>query len=704
MVQNKELQIGDKVNGREILTKNIQYTDSITLTYREPAFTIEFVALNAINPEEIIYSYKLDGFDKDWIHTTAQKRYVTYTNLRQGTYTFLVRAANNIGDWEQQATSLTIRILPPWWETSYALVTFSVLFIGLLFLFRWLILMRARLVHQAKLEHLEREKAEELYQFKMRFFTDISHEFRTPLSLILAPMENILSKVEKDPNTEKQSQIIRKNADRLLRLIEQVMDLRKIDLNKMKLSLSKGDIVAYVRDLTYSFEEIAIQRSMILEFSTDVESLVTWFDENKVEKILGNTLSNAFKFTPDRGKIQVSIQKLPGPVKSSGRHADPLDMNEFIEICIRDNGIGIPDEDKDRLFERFYMVERHDTIVRRGTGIGLALTKELVDLHKGTIRVESKENKGTNIVILLPVISDPAKAGEMVEILPERTKAGEPIQRFASAEDHEYIYKYTHQKNLAHHDKKKPILLLVEDEAEVRAFIRENFESDFQIYEAADGKTGLEIAIRNDPDIIISDIIMPRMDGVEMCQKLKSDLRTSHIPLILLTARSSMESKMEGLGTGADAYLEKPFSLDLLKMQVGNILDNRKILRNKFSKELVLKPSEIAITPVDAQFLQKAIDIVEKHMADPDFGSDAFCHEIGMSRSQLHRKLKGLTSQPASEFIRTMRLERAVRLLEQSQLSIEEISMNVGFNSPAYFSKCFKNHFGKTPSEHAGRQ
>jgi CheY-like chemotaxis protein/nitrogen-specific signal transduction histidine kinase/AraC-like DNA-binding protein len=560
--------------------------------------------------------------------------------------------------------------------------------------------MRARLIHEAQFEHMKREKTEELYNVKMKFFTDISHEFRTPLSLIIAPLQNIVLKVGNDPQLVKHSILIRKNADRLLRLIDQVMDMMKIDLNRMRLSLSKGDMVAYLKELIFSFEEIADQRSIILEYNTDVDSYVTWFDENKIEKIIYNLLSNSFKFTPDKGKIQVNLSIQRSTEKSDGRESLIQPPLEFFEITIRDNGIGMPADYRDHLFERFYMVDRHDSIIRRGTGIGLALTKELVELHKGTIKVDSEENKGTSFVILIPVITDPVKSGEMVDFLDEDKIAQDAFPRFALSDEHEYIYKYSIRKNEAGTDRKTPVILLVEDEQEVRDFITGDFNKKYYIYEAPDGRKGFEMVIRYDPDIVISDIIMPVMDGIEMCHKIKSDIRTSHIPVIMLTARSDIESRIESLETGADAYLEKPFSMELLEAQINNLLGNRKFLREKFSKELVIKPADITITSVDATFIQKAMDIVDKHIADSGFGSDEFCREIGMSRSQLHRKLKALTSQPASEFIRTLRLKRAVSLLKESQLSVEEISFRVGFNSPAYFTKCFKSLYGTTPSEY----
>ena len=703
IVQNKEIKIGDKINGRQILNKNIQYTDSITLTYKETAFTIEFVALNSIDPEEVIFSYKLEGFDPDWITGSSQKRSVTYTNLRQGTYNFLVKASNNIADWDQDPVSLTIKILPPWWQTPVALTAFSMLFVALLLLFRWLILMRARLVHEARLEHIEREKTEELYQFKMRFFTDIAHEFRTPLSLVLAPLNAIVAKASNDPQLLKQSHFIRKNADKLLRLIEQIMDLRKIDLNKMKVHLGKGDIVSFVKELTSSFEEIALERSIDLEFKSSLDLYVTWFDENKLEEIIYNLLSNAFKFTPDNGRIEVSIG-LKQITEETGRQTDKPDQyNEYVEIRIKDTGIGIPPERKDHLFERFFTIENRDSRVKRGTGIGLALIKELIDLQKGSIQVESEENKGTCFILLLPAVIDPSSSGEMVEILEEDRSTAKQFQQVELTDDHAYIFSYQDQKNEVYPDRKKPLILVVDDEPEVRTLIRDNLGLSYNICEAADGKTGFEKARRHNPEIIISDIIMPVMDGIEMCKKIKSDLRTGHIPVILLTARPSVENRIEGLAMGADAYIEKPFSMDLLESQVKNILETRKNLRNKFSKELIVKPTDITITSVDASFLQKAMDVVEKHISDFNFDSTGLSEEIGMSRSQLHRKLKGLTSQSASEFIRTLRLKRAASLLGQGHFPVEETSYRVGFKSPAYFTKCFKNHFGKTPSEYMAK-
>lgn len=699
VIQNKEVKVGDRINGRQLLSKSIQYTDHITLTHLERAFSLEFVALKTPNPEEIQYAYMLEGFDQDWIYTSYDRRYVTYTNLGQGIYHFKVKSTNNDGVWNEKPAVLTIRIRPPWWRTSLALFSFTIVFILLLYLFRWFILMRARLIQDIKLEQVRREKAEELYNVKMEFFTDISHEFRTPLSLILAPLQKIITYLENDPRLTKQTELIRKNADRLLRLIDQITDLRKIDLNKMTLHVKKGDIIKCVRELTRSFDEIAQQRSINLEFSTEVDSSEILFDESCLEKIMYNLLSNAFKFTPDGGNIQVKCLMLRSRTNLSPGNLYDIQDGDCVEISVRDNGIGIPSEHKGHLFERFFRIERHDSIIRRGTGIGLALTKELVNLHKGKILVESQENKGTCFSILLPAGQD-HWSNDQIAAYNEHDKGISGISHsYVLTEEHEFAHKYSGQKNRINQSKKDPILLLVEDEEDVRTFIREYFEFNYQICEASNGIEGHQTAIRVIPDIIITDVIMPLMDGLEMCKRLKEDKRTSHIPIVMLTARSSIESKIEGLEICADAYIEKPFSVDLLEAQVNNLLESRKLLRDKFSKEFVIKPADIAITSVDTIFIEKAMNLVEKHISDPDFGSDEFCREIGMSRSQLHRKLKALTSQSASEFIRTIRLKRAASLLKESRLSVEEITYQVGFNSPAYFTKCFKSLFGKTPSD-----
>ena len=690
IINNQEVEIGDAFHGKVILEKGISYTEEIILSHRDPVFSLEFTAMDNVNPAEVQYQYQLEGFDNDWILTGAEERSVRYTNLNAGSYIFQVKASNSDGAWNEVPATLGITILPPWWKSWWAIATYVGIFILLLIAFRKFILVRAQLIHEARMEHLEREKTEEMYQMKLRFFTNISHEFRTPLTLILGPLQKIIKDLGDDRRFSRQIATIRRNSDRLFRLIDQVIEFRRIETNKIKLNAAEGDIVKFLRELTDSFEEIACERSISLEFKSDLEACMVWYDENKVDKIVYNLLSNAFKFTPDKGSISVNF--------SLARQADlPA---EYVEISIKDNGIGISEEDLQHIFDRYFRVENPDSFVQTGSGIGLALTKELTELHTGKIEVTSRLGKGTSFRVLLPIGKDYLTADEIVEKVDSRKGRPVSLKQFALKDEQEYIDKYDPvQPQLDHSD--RLILLIVDDDRELREFFKSNFTPTYIVIEAENGKEGFGMALKNNPDIIISDIMMPVMDGIELSRKLKTDIKTSHIPIILLTAKAGIESRIEGLDTGADAFIAKPFTIKLIEVQIGNIIENRKNLRKKFSKELVLKPSEIAITPLDAEFLQKAIGIVEDHMSDTDFSVDSFIKEIGMSRSRMHRKIRALTSQSTSEFIRTIRLKRAVSLLERSQLSIEEISYAVGFSSTAYFTKCFRIQFGVPPSEYA---
>jgi signal transduction histidine kinase/ligand-binding sensor domain-containing protein/DNA-binding response OmpR family regulator len=687
IINNEDMRIGDEFKGKVLLNKDIRYTDEITLTRSESVFSLEFTAMDNINSMEVLYRYKLEGFDEYWIQTSAEDRSVRYTNLNAGTYYFHVKASNSDGVWNEDPATLKIIILGPWWKTWWAIIIYSIIFAFLLITFRRFVLVRAELIHEARMEHLELEKTEEMYQMKLRFFTSISHEFRTPLTLILGPLQKIISSLENDARFTQQILTIRRNSDRLFRLIDQVIEFRKIETGKINLYAANSDIVSFVRELVDSFEEIACQRSITLDFHSDLASCDIWFDENKVDKIIYNLLSNAFKFTPDKGYIKVVIsQASTNPAR-------------FISITIEDNGIGIAENDLEHIFDRYYRVENPDGFMQTGSGIGLSLAKELTELHKGQIRVTSRLGKGTCFTLFLPYGKDHLSEEEMVNKTEKKTGQDFSLKQFALTDEHEYFARYDPVQAQLDHGK-RPLLMIVDDDQELRTFIKNNFNSDYIVIEAENGQEGFEMALKNNPDIIISDIMMPVMDGIALTRKIKTDIKTSHIPIILLTAKADIESRIEGLDTGANAYIAKPFTTKLIEVQIHNILENRESLRKKFSKELVLQPSEIAITSLDEEFLQKAINMVEEHMSDTEFSVDSFIREMGMSRSRMHRKIKALTAQSTSEFIRTIRLKRAASLLEKSQQSIEEIAFAVGFNSTAYFTKCFKIQFGKTPSDY----
>ncbi len=518
----------------------------------------------------------------------------------------------------------------------------------------------------------ETEKLHELDRIKTNFFTNISHEFRTPLTLILGPLEKLMAD-NNDDSTQSQYFLIHKSANNLLKLINQLLDLSSIDAGKMKLNIEKGDAVSFIKGIVASFQPLADIKNIKLEFVSSLEQLNTYFDKDKFEKILSNLLSNAIKFSKEKGKVSLYLS---------------IVEDKIVHINVEDNGIGIPYNEIKNIFNRFFKVENSGL---GGTGIGLALVKELVELHEGTINVESEITKGTKFRIRLPLKIDSYKSFQIEssqEITSKEKKNTIPL----SIDENDIA-----DKNISDNT---PLILIIEDEKDIRNFIKENIGTECNIIESSNGKDGLKKSIEYIPDLIISDIIMPEINGIDLCKNLKTDERTSHIPIILLTAKSSMENKLEGLETGADDYLTKPFNISELQVRVSNLIDQRKKLRERFRKEILLEPKEIAVTSADEKFLYRISNLIEKHIADYNFSVDIFAKEMGMSRMQLHRKLHAVTGQSASDFIRNFRLKRAAKLLQGNYGNIAEVAYDVGFNNPSYFSECFKKLFGSLPSEY----
>jgi signal transduction histidine kinase/DNA-binding response OmpR family regulator len=580
---------------------------------------------------------------------------------------------------------------------------------------------RDRHKHQAELEHVEAEKLREVDQMKSRFFANISHEFRTPLTLILGPIRKWrVETSRRDVSTKEMDndfEMMERNAQRLLRLINQLLDLSKLEGGAMKLRASRGNIVPFVKGLASSFESSADVRRVAVSIHADRDEIEVCFDKDKMEKILTNLLSNAFKFTPEGGDVRVEIRNPQSAIQN------------HIEITIADTGIGIPSDELPRVFDRFYQVDSSQTREHEGSGIGLALTKELVELHHGTISVRSEVGKGTEFTVRLPLGREHLKDEEVVEG-GERQPTTESLRIPLERDEVRHGKKdetSTDGRAISHPDQivppsriphesgildsgtsslestprndGKPLVLVVEDNADVRAYMREYLVTDYDVQEAHDGAEGIEKAREIIPDLIISDVMMPKKDGYELCKALKLDEKTSHIPIILLTAKAGTENKIEGLETGADDYLTKPFDAKELLVRVKNLIDLRRKLRERFSVGQVLKPGDIAVISIDDAFLQKAMAVVEQRMGDEEFGVEQLRDELGMSRTQLHRKLTALTNQSAGDFIRYMRLQRAKQLLEQDAGNISEIAYQVGFNSVAYFTKCFREQFGVVPSE-----
>ncbi|MEL6592933.1 MAG: response regulator [Bacteroidota bacterium] len=552
--------------------------------------------------------------------------------------------------------------------------------------------------HELVLEHLEKEKAEELQKLKLQFFTNISHELRTPLTLISGPMEFLLKAGQGLAYDERQRQyvLIRKNADYLLRLVNQLLDFRKLDQGILKLKVGPIDAISYVKEIAEPFQFIANKKNINYDFSVSDSSGLKWIDPDIVEKTLYNLLSNAFKFTPTSGSISVVVNVLNGAeAKATGLFA-----SEVLEIQISDSGPGIPATEREHIFDRFYKSSDSVTENYSGAGIGLAYTKDLVHLHNGTISVEDAEIGGAKFVVRIPI-------EKRAYTRPERAKLSSDKGPMQFEERDKWEEAIIEEEKVAAKQIKhgpKPIVLIVDDNDDIRSFIRGALNTDYEIQEAVDGEEGLKLAMENIPDLILSDVMMPKMDGMELCNALKSDPLTSHIPVILLTAKSSEESEREGLAFGADDYVRKPFKLDILKLKIQNLLKLRAEIHRRFRQEVLLQPESVSVTSTDEIFLKRAMDLIEEHMTNPDFNVENMAREIGMSRSKLYLKLKALTGQSSSEFIRTVRLKRAVQLLESSDLTVKEIMYMTGFNTASYFSKCFKKQFGIVPSEYVKQQ
>jgi len=693
------------------LKKTISETREIILPYDQSVFTFEFAALDYTNPEKNKYAYIMEGVDPDWVYTDASRRFATYTQLDPGEYTFRVKGSNNDGIWNETGTSIKIIISPPWWQSKWAYF-FYILVIASVVISIWRFqINRLRMKHQLEIEHLHAEKLQEVDQIKSRFFANISHEFRTPLTLIQGPIKQMLSDEFKG-NIKEQYRMILSYSDRLLKLINQILDLSKLESGRMALKVRYTNVTRFLKGIIQSFASLAERKKISLKMKVDNESVMGYVDKEKLEMIVTNLLSNAFKFTPECGMIEANIDFVFPAIMPEGGRADCRkegingipdhfrdENKQFIKITIKNTGPGIPPEKLDKIFDRFYQVDNSYTKDSDGTGIGLALTKELVETHHGEIQVESKLNKDTTFKVWLPIEKDHFKPEEVID---ETLVQGDVISQIHSdemiKEKPEPAFKTKLQTS-----KSVPLLLIVEDNPDVTTYISSFLENDYRIITAENGQTGWKIALEKFPDLIISDVMMPVMDGFEYCQKIKSDQRTSHIPLILLTAKADIESKLEGLEFGADDYVTKPFDAKELSIRSKNLLLQRSRLREHFQREVDFHPSDITVNSIDEKFMEKAIELIEQNMDNTDFNVERFAQEIGMSSRNLSRKLHAITNYSTQDFIRIMRLKRAAQLLQKKSDPVTQVAYQVGFSNPAYFAQCFRRQFGMSPSEYTTR-
>ena len=680
-------------NENSILKEAINNTTSLKLNYQQNSFSLEFIANNYIHPEKNNYKYRLKNFDEKWI-TTKKRGQALFTNIPIGNYIFEVKASNNNGIWNETPTRISIQITPPLWLTWYAYLFYVFIVMTTLYFLRKQTINRQKLKLKLKLTQIRSEAEEKLHQMKLQFFTDISHEFRTPLTLINGPINRLLNGNPKNTDlSRKQLTLIKNNTDRLLRLINQFLDFRRIDQGKLKLSPINTDLISFCKNVFDCFEELASQRRFNYNFITEYTSLKMDFDADKIDKVLVNVLSNAFKNTSDQGNITLKIKKnKKSKLKDNWSNFSTGEElhSDFIEISITDSGLGISSENLPKLFERFFQIKYNNQSDVSGTGIGLSLTTNYINIHNGRLIVSSLKGVGTTFYIYLPI--------HQSNTLNEQPNTRIGLKSF-DYDSEANKYNVPEVKNDKIIDNQEALILIAEDNPDLLEFLEDSLSNHFRIAKSKNGKEALNLAMSLHPDLIISDIIMPEMDGIELCKSIKEDIRTSHIPVILLTALSTVQDKISGIQSGADAYVPKPFNEEFLISQIDNLLNSRKILRSLFASKQEEWDEEVNILNIDKKFIGKAIDTVENNISNYDFTVEDFAKSLNLSRTHLHRKLKSLTNQSATEFIRNIRLKHAIVLMKSGDYRINEIGYIVGFNSHNYFTKAFKKQYGKSPRD-----
>ncbi len=676
--------------GDDITKSLISSNDNITLSPNFGSLRFEFSAMT-YEGNLSQYQYWLEGFEEYWSAWTSENR-KDYTNLSPGKYIFKVRA-KNINSQVSYESRFTFTVLTPWFQSWYMYLVYTMLLGFIIYL---IIRIRVKYLTQRniKLEYIidertkviseQADKLKQLDEIKSRFFTNISHEFRTPLTLTLGQIESVMGTLQ-DLNLKKKLQMGYQNAKKLLRLINQLLEISKIESGKHKLKVTQKDIVLFVRHIFFTFESIADQKGISLEFKSEVDEIPLYFDAEKMDKVFTNLISNSIKFTNEGGKIFVDVMK---NIELS------LEERDTVEITVKDSGIGIPADRLPFIFDRFYQADRVDRSDIEGTGIGLTLAKELVELHSGKIEVDSELGKGTTIKVILFSGKDHFNSDEISETSNKGDSDFEIDPPLLAKKLEEDI-----TDDLEDEINIKESVLVVDDNADIRQFIREQLEDSFQIYEASDGLNGIKLAAELIPNLIITDVRMPGIDGFEVSKKLKQHALTSHIPIIILTAKSDQEDKLTGLETGADDYLVKPFSTQELIVRVKNLITTRKKLRERYSKTANFNPSDVTESSIDQLFLEKVIKSINNNISNTAYSVDQLANEVAFSVSQLNRKLKALIDQPAGLYIRTIRLEKAAEMLRNKVASVKEIAFAVGFTEQSNFAKSFKKYFGVAPSE-----
>jgi signal transduction histidine kinase/ligand-binding sensor domain-containing protein/DNA-binding response OmpR family regulator len=646
------------------LNKMIGFKDRITLSHNQSVISFEYAALSYLAPEKIQYAYIMDGFDKNWNYVGNQRK-ATYTNLPPGTYTFKVKSTDIYGNWNEKPAEIKVVVRPPFYLTTIAKILYLLLFVAGIVAFRNFSIRQARKKNEVKLERLKNQREQEFYTQKIEFFTTMAHEIRTPLSLIIAPLEKLMNAEKWKPEIKEQLTIMDENADRLLNLVNQLLDFRRIESDIYTIRTEEVELISFVQSLYSRFSAISYQKGIKFSMVTNFNQLVVQADPEAMTKILTNLLINAFKFT--RNKVEIRINEI---VKGE-------DDKQFFSVSVMDDGIGIPETQLENIFKAFFKVDSgsHQYSNVGGTGIGLALAKSLTEKHNGQLLVESKEGVQTIFTVMIPY--------EMPAVMVAENGINNPAVSDGAQDD-------------------KPVILVVEDDASLLEFISKNLKAEnYKSIRATNGVEALNMLETNSVDLIISDVMMPEMDGIEFCKQVKSNVNYSHIPLILLTAKGNSDAEIAGIENGADAYMMKPFKWKHVTVVIKNLLESRVRLKNKFTQQPFAAVDTLTTNTHDKKFVEKLISIIEERITDPQLSVEELSREMAMSRSSLHKKLKAMSGHVPNEFIRLIRLKNAAKMLLSGEHNISEVGYMTGFNSPSYFSRCFMQQFSVTPSEFA---
>lgn len=684
---------------KEVVT-NSSNPNELNLTHLQNNIIIKFSSLDYANSEKCLYRFQLVGSDRDWIETNGRTPQVAYSNLDYGTYTFKLFVSNHDGVWPDKPALLTVVVNPPFWKTTLAKIIYLLIFFAALWMIyqyqvRWF-----KLKNSLEIKGLEERKAEEIHQIRLQFFTNISHELRTPLTLILSPVERLLQETMDAETRKKCYQIIHRNSSRLLTLVNELMDFRKAEAGVTKLRASETYLNRFLSDICKEFEEAAHEKNLEFQLNLPKQDEKIWIDRGILEKVLVNIISNSIKYTDANKSILVETKKSVTPLFPETYQIGTVEADyQYTWIRVLDSGMGIPREDIQYVFERYYRVNEIEKQKMTGSGIGLALVKSLIVLHHGVIKVSSSLGKGTEFLVGIPLGTSHFKSEELLKI-PDYQLDDSSIKALETKQFLDSSFEEIADFGNINHKTNFKKLLVVEDNAELRHFIADSFMGQYQVLEAADGLSGWNLAQEELPDLIISDIMMPELDGVELCHRIKDNLDTSHMPVILLTAKTSDESKIQGSESGADAYLTKPFSLKLLQITIHNLLESRRKLKELYAHDTLLEVREVGTTKRDKEFIDAIIEVVEKNLDNTELEIEDIARELGMSRSKLYTKIHSLTGQPVGDFVRKIRLKTASKIMVSEDVSITQVMERVGIQSQSYFTKAFKKEFGKTPTQY----